>query len=59
MDKDIEHALSQGGVITYFNALPPSHKHEYIQWITAAKQAATRARRIAKMIEMLKAAQQG
>lgn len=36
-----------------FNALSYSHKKEYIQWISSAKKAETRHRRIEKMIEML------
>ena len=35
--------------------LPPSHRREYIEWITGAKQAETRARRIAKTIEQVAA----
>lgn len=34
-----------------FNAFAPSHKREYIEWITSAKGAETRARRIAQTIE--------
>ena len=33
-----------------FNALPPSHRREYIEWITGAKGAETRARRLAQSI---------
>jgi uncharacterized protein YdeI (YjbR/CyaY-like superfamily) len=33
-----------------FAALPPSHKREYIEWITDAKTADTRARRLAQAI---------
>jgi hypothetical protein len=31
---------------TTFEAFPPSHKREYIEWITEAKQPATRAKRL-------------
>lgn len=34
-----------------FDAFPPSHKREYIEWITEAKQPATREKRIAQTIE--------
>jgi len=34
-----------------FEAFPPSHRKEYIQWITEAKQEETRNKRIATMIE--------
>lgn len=38
-----------------FDALAPSHRREYIEWITEAKREATRATRIAKMLELLRA----
>jgi uncharacterized protein YdeI (YjbR/CyaY-like superfamily) len=33
-----------------FDAFSPSHKREYVEWITEAKQAATRARRLTQAI---------
>lgn len=36
-----------------FAALPPSHKKEYVDWISSAKQPETRARRAAKAVTML------
>jgi uncharacterized protein YdeI (YjbR/CyaY-like superfamily) len=36
-----------------FEAFSPSHKREYIEWITEAKQEATRERRMATAIEWL------
>ena len=36
-----------------FDALSPSHKREYIEWITEAKTAETRARRLAQAIEWM------
>jgi uncharacterized protein YdeI (YjbR/CyaY-like superfamily) len=33
--------------------LSPSHRRDYIEWITEAKQAETRARRLAQAIEWL------
>ena len=36
-----------------FNALSPSHRREYVEWIAEAKQEATRERRIATAIEWL------
>jgi uncharacterized protein YdeI (YjbR/CyaY-like superfamily) len=38
-----------------YEALPPSHKAEYLTWIEEAKRAPTRERRIAGMIERLTA----
>jgi uncharacterized protein YdeI (YjbR/CyaY-like superfamily) len=36
-----------------FDAFPPSHRREYIAWITEAKQAATRAKRVAQAVEWM------
>ena len=36
-----------------FEAFPPSHKREYVEWITEAKQPETRARRLATTLEWL------
>jgi uncharacterized protein YdeI (YjbR/CyaY-like superfamily) len=36
-----------------FDAFPPSHKREYIEWITEAKQEATRQKRLATTMEWL------
>ena len=36
-----------------FEAFPPSHKREYIEWITEAKTDATRQRRLAQAIEWI------
>ena len=38
---------------TYFAELSPSHKREYIEWITEAKTEATRTRRLETTIEWL------
>ncbi len=37
----------------YFDGLAPSHRYEYLQWITEAKRDETRAKRIAQAIEWL------
>ena len=39
-----------------FDALPPSHKHEYVEWVGEAKRDETRERRAAKAVEMIRAA---
>ena len=36
-----------------FDSLSPSHRREYVEWITEAKQEATRARRLATSVEWL------
>ena len=37
----------------FFDALAPSHRRDYLEWILGAKQAATRAKRIATAVEWL------
>ncbi len=36
-----------------FDAFPPSHQREYVEWIREAKREATRERRLAQMLEWL------
>lgn len=36
-----------------FERFPPSHQHEYVEWIVEAKQETTRQRRVAQAIEWL------
>jgi uncharacterized protein YdeI (YjbR/CyaY-like superfamily) len=51
---DIVEALrANPAALSTFEGLPPSHKREYLSWIDEAKRDATRARRIAGMIEKL------
>ncbi len=38
-----------------FEALPPSHRREYLEWITEAKRQETRARRLAQAIAWMAA----
>ncbi len=44
---------SNAKAMAVFEGFSPSHKREYIEWITEAKRAETRVRRIEKAIEML------
>jgi uncharacterized protein YdeI (YjbR/CyaY-like superfamily) len=37
----------------FFDALAPSHRYEYLEWITGAKRPETRAKRIAQAAEWL------
>jgi Bacteriocin-protection, YdeI or OmpD-Associated/Domain of unknown function (DUF1905) len=47
-------ALAESQVVrTAYEALPPSHRREYAKWIGEAKQAQTRAERVAKMVRRL------
>jgi uncharacterized protein YdeI (YjbR/CyaY-like superfamily) len=38
-----------------FEAFPPSHRREYVEWLTEAKQEATRERRLVQAVEQIAA----
>ncbi|MET8911875.1 YdeI/OmpD-associated family protein [Micromonospora sp. NPDC004551] len=40
-----------------FEALAPSHRKEFVRWVTEAKREATRAQRVTKTIEMVREGQ--
>jgi len=44
----------EAGVLQFFNSLAPSHRKNYIAWISAAKQEKTRDNRIAEAVSLLK-----
>lgn len=51
---DVMRALKKSKqALAAFNDFSPSHRREYIEWITEAKQEATRERRLATMLEWL------
>ena len=51
---EIKAALQQNKAASdFFTSLPPSHKKEYIVWITEAKTEATRTKRLTTMLEWL------
>ncbi len=52
---DLTEALgADQAVSTAFAALAPSHRKEFIRWVTEAKREATRSDRIAKTVEMVR-----
>lgn len=51
----LKHALISNNIAwNNFNNLAPSHKRNYLGWITAAKKDQTRKRRIKEAISLLK-----
>ena len=52
---DVEAAYRKGGVLGRYRAMSFSHQRERNLWIEEAKRAETRARRIVKSVEELKA----
>jgi len=52
---DLTAALRSGRALTKFEVLAYSHRKEYVRWVAEAKRPQTRADRIAKTVEMVKA----
>jgi bifunctional DNA-binding transcriptional regulator/antitoxin component of YhaV-PrlF toxin-antitoxin module len=55
LSPDVEAAYKKAGVLARYRAMSFSHQREHARWIEEAKQAETRARRIAKSVADLKA----
>lgn len=55
LPEDLRAALEQAGAMTAFEKSAPSMKKEYVRQVEEAKAAETRERRIAKIVENLKA----
>ena len=54
LSPDVEAAYKKAGVLERYRAMSFTHQREYANWIEEAKQAETRARRIAKSAADLK-----
>jgi len=55
---DLSQALAaRAKVKAAFDAMPPSHRREYIEWVLDAKREETRAKRIAQTVERVAAGQ--
>jgi len=52
---DLAKALRSGRMVARFDALAYSHRKEYVRWVTEAKRPQTRADRIVKTVEMVRA----
>jgi uncharacterized protein YdeI (YjbR/CyaY-like superfamily) len=51
---DLAEALAQDEVArANMKRMPPSHRREWVRWVTEAKKAETRAARIAKVLQSL------
>jgi uncharacterized protein YdeI (YjbR/CyaY-like superfamily) len=54
MPADLRAALAGSAkALVTFRGFPPSHRREYIEWITQAKRAETRAKRIGQAVEWI------
>ncbi len=52
---DLSAALRVAGLADRFASLAYSHRRELVGWVTGAKRADTRARRVAKAVDMVRA----
>lgn len=51
---ELSEALSENEAAErIFAALPPSHRNEYLRWVSEAKRAETRRRRATRAAEMM------
>jgi hypothetical protein len=50
---DLAAAMADAGVADRFDGLAPSHRKEYVRWITEAKKPETRAKRVAEAVVMI------
>jgi uncharacterized protein YdeI (YjbR/CyaY-like superfamily) len=51
---DVEAAFKKAGVLERYRAMSFTHQREYANWIEDAKQAETRARRVAKAVAAIR-----
>ncbi len=50
MPTDVRRALESAGLMEAYDGRPPYQRNDYLGWITHAKRAETRARRIEQML---------
>ena len=55
MAADVRRALQSAGALAGFRALSPSRRLQLLSWVTGAKRAETRARRISELPRLLQA----
>lgn len=51
---DVDAALGEAGLRDAFASLSYSRRREYVSWVEAARQPATRARRISQMVDRIR-----
>jgi hypothetical protein len=50
---DLARAMAETGVADQFTKLAPSHRKEYVRWITEAKRPETRAKRVDEAVRKI------
>ena len=56
---DLADALRNADLLDEFEAMSPSHRREYIEWIDEAKRDETRQRRLTGTVDRLSSHQRG
>jgi len=51
--EDLAGAMTSAGVMDAFTTLAPSHRKEYVRWVTEAKRPETRAKRITEAVQKI------
>jgi uncharacterized protein YdeI (YjbR/CyaY-like superfamily) len=54
MPDDVKRRLEESGLNDAYSARPPYQRNDYLGWITRAKQAGTREKRIMQMLDELR-----
>lgn len=55
MPSNVREALEDRGLLDAYNERPPYQRNDYLWWITTAKRADTKERRLAQMLDELEA----
>jgi uncharacterized protein YdeI (YjbR/CyaY-like superfamily) len=55
MPEDVRRAIEERGLLEAYRSRPPYQRNDYLAWIARAKEPATRARRLAQMLDELAA----
>lgn len=53
MPEDVRAALEARGLMAAYEARPPYQRNDYLAWIGRARREATRAKRLARMLDEL------
>ncbi|WP_343079851.1 YdeI/OmpD-associated family protein [Ostreiculturibacter nitratireducens] len=55
MPDDVARALVETGLLSAYDARPPYQRNDYLAWIARAKRPETRRKRLAQMLDELRA----
>ncbi len=55
MPEEVREALEANGLLEVYDARPPYQRNDYLMWINQAKRPETKAKRLAQMLDELRA----